>query len=200
MKEEWDQRYAADEYYYGKDPNPYFKERIDSLVPGRIVMPADGEGRNGVYAASRGWQVTSIDFSEEGRRKALKLAEELRTSLDYQIADLTTFDYGTEKNEAIGLVYAHFYPDIRQSVHRKLLRSLKPGGHIILEAFNKRQINNPGGHGGPPDVERLYTVDILMEDFKEMDILELEEYRIGLDAGKGHSGESEVIRFFGRKR
>jgi hypothetical protein len=70
----WNERYGADEYVYGKEPNGFLKEFIDNHPPGKILLPAEGEGRNAVYAASKGWEVTAFDFSEEGKKKALKLA------------------------------------------------------------------------------------------------------------------------------
>jgi SAM-dependent methyltransferase len=197
MQDMWNQRFSAEEYYYGTDPNPYFKERIDDLQPGKLLLPAEGEGRNGVYAALKGWQVTAADFSSEGRKKALKLAEQNQVSMDYLLTDITKSDFGTEQYDAVALIYAHMAPDIRRTVHRKLIRSLKPGGYLILEAFNRKQLGNSSG--GPKSVDMLYSIEILEEDFNEMEIVELSEYEMHLDAGDGHSGNAEIIRFFGRK-
>ena len=197
MKEMWNQRFAAGEYYYGKEPNPWFKEKMDSLVPGSILVPADGEGRNGVYAATLGWQVTAIDFSEEGRKKALLLASEKNVSVQYLIGDISQTDFGTGKYDAVAMIYVHMPPPVRREVHRKLVNSLKPGGWFILEAFNPKQITNTSG--GPKTPDMLYTVPILQEDFHDIEIIELNEYRVYLEAGDGHSGPADIIRFFGRK-
>ncbi len=75
-KRKWDERYEGDAYAYGKLPNLFFKEWLLQFKAGSILMPADGEGRNGVFAAMEGWTVTSFDLSAEGRAKALQLAEE----------------------------------------------------------------------------------------------------------------------------
>ena len=104
MKEMWDQRFSAEDYYYGKDPNLYFKDKVDSLPPGRILLPAEGEGRNGVYAAIKGWSVTAVDFSVEGRRKALNLAKEENVRLEYLVGDITETDFGAEQFDAVGIV------------------------------------------------------------------------------------------------
>ena len=72
MKDFWNQRYAADEYAYGTAPNAFFKAVLDPLPPGRILLPAEGEGRNAVYAAKLGWEVVAFDQSEGGQKKAMK--------------------------------------------------------------------------------------------------------------------------------
>lgn len=194
----WNLRFAAEEYYYGKEPNPYFKERLQLLKPGKLLMPAEGEGRNAVFAATLGWQVKAVDFSEEGKKKALKLAKEFKVDIDYQIADIIHSEFGKEIYDAIGLIYFHILPQDRFTVHQKLLHSLKPGGHVILEAFNKNQIRNSSG--GPKSPEMLYNIKLMQDDFAELEIIELKEMSHHLVAGNGHAGEADVIRLFGRKK
>ena len=84
----WNQRYQADDYAYGTSPNVFFKEQLDKLPAGSILLPADGEGRNGVYAAERGWQVSAFDLSREGKRKAEALAAKRGVSLRYLVGTL----------------------------------------------------------------------------------------------------------------
>ena len=75
MKNFWDERYKAKAYVYGKEPNQYFAEKLRELEPGKILLPAEGEGRNAVFAARQGWEVSAFDSSSEGRKKAFLLAE-----------------------------------------------------------------------------------------------------------------------------
>ena len=89
----WDARYEGETYAYGTEPNAYFRQQLDALPPGRLLLLAEGEGRNAVYAAKRGWQVTAVDFSDEGRAKALRLAVAQGVRLDYQVADLTALGW-----------------------------------------------------------------------------------------------------------
>ena len=198
MKEMWDQRYAGEEYVYGTLPNLFFKEKIEGISPGKLILPAEGEGRNAVFAAGLGWQVTAVDFSEEAKKKALKLAGLNDVALTYNVDDFTRMDFGKELYDAAGLIYAHISPDHRQEVHRKIARSLKPGGYLILEAFNKNQINNSSG--GPKSLEMLYSITMLLDDFKDLDILHLEENNVVLDQGGFHQGDAAIIRFYGQKR
>lgn len=199
----WNARYEAENYAYGKDPNVFFADWIAKVLPGTILMPADGEGRNGVFAAQLGWQVTSFDMSEEGKRKALELAEERDTAIDYIVGDLKQLQFEEWSFDAIGLIYAHFTADEKSMLHKKLDHYLKPGGIIIFEAFSKQHLRfnaiNPNV-GGPTDLGMLFSMEEIIADFYNYDILLIEEVVVRLDEGKYHIGKGSVIRFVGRKR
>lgn len=202
MKQIWDERYKDNEFAYGKDPNLFFKEWLPEFDPGTILMPADGEGRNGVFAARLGWHVTSFDLSIEGRAKALQLAEESGVTLKYIVGDLEELEFERETFDAIGLIYAHFSANRKSEFHRKLNESLKVGGIIILEAFSKNHLElvrlNPRV-GGPKEIEMLYAKVEILADFANYEILMLKEEEILLEEGKYHIGKGSVIRFVGRK-
>lgn len=201
-KKMWDDRYKENEFAYGKEPNLFFAERLQKLEPKSILMPADGEGRNGVFAAQLGWEVTSFDLSEEGRSKTLDLAKEMQVSLDYIVGDLEELEFEKESFDAIGLIYAHFSAEKKSILHKKLNEYLKPGGMIIFEAFSKKHIDfnklNPKV-GGPKDINMLFSLAEIKADFENYDIVELEEKEIILDEGKYHIGKGSVIRFVGIK-
>lgn len=74
-KNKWDKRYSSEEFAYGEEPNKYLKQQLDKLKVGTILFPAEGEGRNAVYAALLGWNVFAFDISKEGKKKALQLAK-----------------------------------------------------------------------------------------------------------------------------
>lgn len=198
----WDQRYQEAGYAYGKDPNLFFKEWLGKLTPGSILMPADGEGRNGVYAAAMGWRVTAVDLSIEGKRKALELAEEKGVSIEYLVSDLEDLSFDNEAFDAIALIYAHFSAEKKSRFHKKLDACLKPGGLIILEAYSKThrqyQLKNPK-LGGPKDIEMLYSKEEIGADLKNFNILYLQEEDTGPEEGSFHEGKSSVLRFVGRK-
>ena len=142
MKEFWDERYAAKEYIYGTKPNAFLLAQIEKINPvGKILFPCEGEGRNAVFAALKGWKVDAFDYSESGKVKALQLANEHQVMVDYHLADATLFDFGTEKYDVVAFIFAHFPKDLRIALHHKAIQSLKKGGYIILEAFNLTQIN-----------------------------------------------------------
>ncbi|MEI7587725.1 class I SAM-dependent methyltransferase [Runella sp.] len=203
MSQKWDERYAEPEFAYGKEPNEFFKTWLPNFEPGTILMPAEGEGRNGVFAARIGWNVTAFDLSIEGKSKALKLAQEHHVTLDYTVGDFEQLDLGPESFDAIGLIYAHFPGAMKSAFHHKLDGYLKPGGAIIFEAFSKRNLQlkqqNPKV-GGPDDLNTLFSTAEIAADFHNYEILLLEEAEIELNEGKYHIGTGSVVRFVGRKK
>jgi len=202
-KEFWNARYGEVEFVYGKEPNLFFKEWIQKFKPKTILMPADGEGRNGVYAAQLGWAVTSIDQSEDGKSKALKLARENQVSLDYIVDDLEEVQFNKDSFDAIGLIYAHFTAEKKAQLHQKLDNYLKSGGLIIFEAFSKLHLlynEKEPKVGGPKDIGMLFSITEIANYFENYEILVLEEKEVTLEEGKYHKGKSSVIRFVGIKK
>ncbi|MCW3467026.1 class I SAM-dependent methyltransferase [Chitinophaga nivalis] len=202
MEQKWNERYKDQEFVYGKAPNLFFETWLPEFKPGRILMPADGEGRNGVFAARLGWQVTSADLSVEGKSKALQLAAEQQVTLNYLVGDMAQLHFEPASFDAIGLIYAHFSADKKSILHRQLNTWLKPGGIIIFEAFSKKHLpfrkENPRV-GGPEDIDMLFSLTEIVADFDNYEILVLEEAEILLEEGKYHIGKGSVIRFVGRK-
>lgn len=200
--QKWDDRYRDSEYAFGKAPNLFFEEWLRKLTPGSILLPAEGEGRNGVFAATLGWKVTAFDLSSEGKSKAIQLAEENDVSLQYIVGDFEHLDFDTEAFDVIGLVYAHFPPDKRHTFHKKLTQYLKPGGVIILEAFSKEHLpyrNSNPSVGGPTDINALYSEEEVIDDFSDFQVMHLSQEEITLNEGKFHIGEGSVIRYVGKK-
>lgn len=197
MQSFWDERYAQPEYIYGTEPNVYFRQQLDALPPGKLLLPAEGEGRNAVYAASQGWQVTAFDLSTEGRRKALALAAQQDVEIDYHIMGFEAMDWQAEQFDAIALVFAHLPPPLRQAAYPRLLDFLRPGGTLILEGFAKAQLGKPSG--GPKVLEMLFSEAELRADLGALSSLVFEEKEIVLDEGRYHEGEAAVIRLIGKK-
>jgi 2-polyprenyl-3-methyl-5-hydroxy-6-metoxy-1,4-benzoquinol methylase len=193
MKDMWEQRYAAEEYAYGEEPNAFFKACLDQLpAPGRILLPAEGEGRNAVYAARQGWKVDAFDYSPAGRAKALRLAERHGVQINYEVADYETAQIEPGAYDAVALIFAHKPESIRRATHRKLASALKPGGHLFLEAYSKEQLAY--GTGGPPTEQMLYTLEDLREDFSAFEIATLEQLETEIHEGRYHTGLASVIR------
>lgn len=197
MKNTWDERYSSKEYIYGEEPNMFFAEQLDKLKPGNIILPCEGEGRNAVYAASKGWTVNAFDASEAGKAKALQLAVKKGVMIDYLVEDAAKVAYPENSADIVAFIYAHFPPGIRKNIHQKAISWLKPGGHIIFEAFNTQQLQN--WSGGPKDLELLYTEKILREDFKGLEVQFIQTLQTVLHEGKLHEGVADIIRFAGMK-
>jgi len=199
----WNDRYRKDEFAYGIQPNNYVKEQLEKLPIGNILFPAEGEGRNAVFAAKLGWTVSAFDISIEGKKKALRLAETNHVTIDYQLGELQALHYKPEQFDTIALIYAHFPADIKSLYHKKLHTYLRQGGFVIFEAFSKRHIDYIAKNekvGGPKDIASLFSLDEIKSDFANYEIIALEEKEIELNEGLFHNGTGSVIRFVGKKQ
>lgn len=203
MNEMWEKRYADSEYAYGTAPNAFFKQIIDKqAVQGKLLLPAEGEGRNAAYAAQKGWDVYAFDISIEGKKKAEKLAEKENVQIHYEIGDFFDLALAQEKFDAAALIYAHFPPDILLSYHQKVADLIKPNGLVLLEGFSQahlslRQANS--NVGGPNRLDMLFSEQQIQADFANFEIIQLTEEEVYLTEGIYHQGRGMVIRFVGRK-
>ena len=169
---------------------------MQNLEIGTLLLPAEGEGRNAVYAATQGWEVSAFDISEQGRVKAMLLAKQYKVNINYEIASV--LDYTSHKQfDVIAFCYTHFPIDIRKTAHKQMLQLLKKGGKIIFEAFAKAQLNNDSG--GPKNEAMLFSLDEVKQEFTGLDFKILEEKTIELSEGNYHKGKAQVIRFIGVK-
>jgi len=201
--DKWNERYRNEEFAYGVNPNNFLKAQLEKLDKGTILFPAEGEGRNAVFAAKMGWKVSAFDISLEGKKKALRLAETNQVTIDYQVGELQTLDFKAGQFDAMGLIYAHFPADIKSLYHKMLDKFLRKGGIVIFEAFSKKHLDYNSKNdkvGGPKDPGSLFSVDEIKSDFDNYEIIELEEKEIELNEGLVHNGKGSVIRFVGRKK
>lgn len=129
----WNTKFGQTEYAYGTRPNNYLKEKLQPLPTGSILFGAEGEGRNAVFAAQLGWEVSAFDISEVGQQKALKLAENKQVTIDYKIGELPKLGYKLEQFDVIALIYAHFPPNIRSGYHKLLHNYLKKAEPSFLK-------------------------------------------------------------------
>lgn len=201
--EYWNTRYREKEYAFGKEPNLFLKKQLLGAKTGKILFPAEGEGRNAVFAALLGWEVHAFDISEEGRKKALHLAADYGVHINYSVGELTELDYPENYFDVIGLIYAHFPPEIRSKYHAMLSSYLKQDGSIILEAFGHNHLiyreKNPS-IGGPKELDWLFSEEQIKQEFSGFDIHLLEEKELELNEGLYHVGKGSVLRFTGTKK
>jgi len=197
MKEFWNERYSEKEYAYGTTPNLFLKAHLDSIPKGKILFPAEGEGRNAVYAAQQSFEVVAFDCSEEGKNKAERLAEEKKVSLKYHVATVDEIDFEENYFDAIIFIFAHFPAEVRKQYYQKMISFLKPKGYILFEAFGKAQIHL--NSGGPKQIEMLFSEEEIKNEFSNIDFKFLETLDIHLDEGQFHQGKANVVRFLGRR-
>ncbi|MFO7822637.1 MAG: class I SAM-dependent methyltransferase [Cyclobacterium sp.] len=203
MKTFWNERYKSNEYVYGEAPNAFLAATLVKLKPGKILFPAEGEGRNAVFAARSGWEVVAFDWSEEGLKKATILAEKEKVHISYDLGSMEEIHYKAGSFDALALVFAHFPEDLRAAYHRKISSFLKPGGYLIIEGFSKAHLQfnavNPKA-GGPKNEGMLFSLEDIRSDFPEIEWELLEEVNESLEEGNYHVGEAALIRGFGRKK
>jgi len=197
MKDFWDKRFSEKNFAYGTAPNLFFAKEIKKLQPGKLLLPGEGEGRNAVFAALNGWDVTAVDFSESAKEKATKLAEENNVKIEYIIDDLGGYNPREEYFDVISLIFVHLPEEIRENLHTRIVKALKPGGVFIGEFFAKEQINK--NSGGPKNLEMLYGMDEIYSDFHELELLKFDKETTELNEGNCHKGFAEVIRIVAAK-
>ena len=193
----WNARYSEEGFAYGQTPNEFFKEQIDKLPVGKILFPCEGEGRNAAYAAALGWEVQAFDISDVGKQKAIDLAASFNAKINYEICNVADANFENNTFDAVVIIYSHLPETLRIELHGKIKNWLKPGGTVILEAYNPLQLNN--NSGGPKDLDMLYSIETLMSDFHGIHFEILEEKQVELNEGKYHIGIADVVRFVGRK-
>jgi SAM-dependent methyltransferase len=200
----WNERYAADGYAYGTAPNEFLVQclpRLQLLAHGaRVLCLADGEGRNGVWLASQGFEVTSIDVADEGLHKARALAERAGVALKTVQGDVTTFEVGRDRWDAIVSIFLHLPAKARRALHRRCAAALRPGGLFVFEAYSPEQLSF--GTGGPKEVELLPTLVDVEGDFEACQDTTVEHRFTGVRhivEGPLHSGDGHVVQLVVRR-
>ena len=195
----WDQRFAEPGYKYGLEPNAFLRDQASRLSPASAVLvPGDGEGRNGVWLAEQGHAVKAVDSSAVGLQKEGELAARRGVAYTGELADLSDWAPEAASLDAVALIYTHLPSAIRQSVHRRLAQGLKPGGWLILEAFHPAQLQHASG--GPKDAGMLYMPEQLSADFDGLLSSVLAwQGKITLSEGPGHQGLAHVTRWVGQR-
>ena len=193
-KARWNERYDRNMYIYGKEPAAFLKQKLDELKKGKALVLAMGEGRNAVYLAQNGFDVTGVDISEVAIEKCNRLAKERNTTVNAVVADLTDYDLGEAQFDLITKFY-YYEP----SIFPQIIEALKPDGIFILEQFSIDHLKYRETSGfGPRNPDYLIKPNELLEHFKSLRILYYEDTVVELDEGM-HKGTAAVIRLIAQK-
>lgn len=194
----WDERYNDSDYVYGTQPNDFLKSHIHHIPKGRILSLAEGEGRNAVFLAQLGYEVTAVDLSLVGLKKAQKLAAESGVSITTIHADLAGFESEKARWDGIISIFCALPAQVRKILHSKVQSWLKPQGVFLLEAYTPKQITF--GTGGGNDVDMMQTTSSLKEELPELKFEHLQELQRSVIEGKYHTGNASVLQAIAKRQ
>jgi SAM-dependent methyltransferase len=195
----WNDRFSADQYIYGVEPNDFVKEAAATWFSESqdVLDLGVGEGRNAVYLAQQGHTVTAVDYAVEGLRKTKRLAEDVGTHVDTMQADVQ--EWTPDRTwDAVIVTFLHLPPDEYVDLYNLIQRCLRPGGLLIAEWFRPEQRTEGYTSGGPPDVDMMVTAEELREHFDDAGIVELTVAEPMLDEGM-HEGPGATVQFVWRR-
>jgi len=195
----WNRRFSAEAYIFGTEPNAFLASQEPLLARGmRALCVADGEGRNSVWLAAQGLEVTAFDFSPVGIAKAAKLAERSGAKVAYHVANVDEWDWDAAPYDVVIAIFVQFTPPAQRArMFEGMVRALKPGGVLILQGYGPEQLRY--GSGGPKQVENLYTEALLRQSFASLEILHLAAHVGEVHEGEGHNGMAALIDLVARK-
>lgn len=195
----WDERFAGAEYAFGTEPASFLAREAGRLRPGQTaLLLADGEGRNSVFLAGCGIEVTAMDASARGLDKARALAAARGVAVEFRRADILDWDWQERVYDAvIGIFMQFLSPAERARVFDGIARAVAAGGLVMLHGYAPRQIGY--GTGGPKSAENLYTPDLLRRAFPGWEVLVARDDDADLAEGTRHVGRSALVDFVARK-
>lgn len=198
MKDMWNTRYSEEGMAYGNLPNDFLAAAFH-IIPtkGKVLCIAEGEGRNALFLAKKGYRVTAVDFSEVGMNKLKTHALEQNLEIETIVQDLNDFQPGIGQWDAVISIFAHLPPEIRGKLNQRLQDSLKEGGVCLLEAYRPEQLKH--NTGGPAKVEMLMNLEIIHKELKQLKPMFEQEIEREIHEGKYHNGVSSVVQFIGKK-
>jgi hypothetical protein len=195
---QWNIRFQDEDYVYGSEPNVFLADIQKKLqLSGDTLAIAEGEGRNAVFLAEQGMNVTAWDYAESGLAKTKKLAESRGVTVSTELVDLNDVYWEKEKWDQLVCIFGHFPTELRKKTLQGIKETIKPGGHFVTEVYSIYQI--PYGSGGPKDLDFLYNPEEFLQVFSDWRIIHFCMGEVTRHEGKLHKGLSHVIQLVGQK-
>lgn len=188
----WNEKFANTDYVYGTEPNDFLASVVTNLQRGATLSLAEGEGRNAVWLAQQGFAVSSIEQSEKGVAKTLRLALQRGVIVMAERGELETFHIQPNSWDLVVSIYAHTPQELRRKLHRQVVAGLKPGGVFVLEAYTPAQI--PNNTGGPKDASLMPTAELLRSELAGLVFDHIEEVERDVVEGSLHTGTAHVVQ------
>jgi SAM-dependent methyltransferase len=165
----WDERYSQPGFVYGTEPNEFLASVAARIPIGPVLSLGEGEGRNAAFLASLGHRVLAVDQSEVGLAKARRLAADRGLTIETCVADLANFSIEPESWTGVVSIFCHLPRHIRVPLYASVVRGLRPGGVLVLEAYTPRQLERDTG--GPKDPDMLMTRAALEEELAGLEFM-----------------------------
>ncbi|MCZ2259299.1 class I SAM-dependent methyltransferase [Sporosarcina sp. G11-34] len=198
MTNSWHERFSTEEYIYGKEPNGFVVEAAKMLPKGNVLCIAEGEGRNSVYLASLGFDVTAWDYAPAGLEKTQRLADEKGVKVKTELRDLAEVTWEAEQWDAIVHIFGHLPAEVMERTFSGIKKALKPGGYYVSELYTKEQLRY--GTGGPRDEAMLSDPKQILTDFDAYFIKHFHIGEVNCEEGQLHTGTAHVVQCMFQKR
>lgn len=194
----WNEKFSGQEYAYGTDPNDFLRSVTEQIKPDSEVLSlCEGEGRNAVFLAEKGFKVLGVDGSSIGLEKAKNLAQSRNVIIETLVSDLADYEIEPEKWDAIVMIFGHLPKELRFRINSQIVKGLKKDGVFILEAYSPKQLQN--NTGGPKEISRLYDLDEVKGQLKGLNFEIAREIEREIIEGQNHTGKGFVLQILGRK-
>ncbi|RNC82467.1 MAG: class I SAM-dependent methyltransferase [Phycisphaera sp.] len=193
----WDEKYSVEHFIYGTKPNTFLAEHANQISRGTVLSLAEGEGRNAVFLAELGYEVTAVDGSQVGIEKARQLAASRNVEIEFVHADLNDYHLGESAWDGIISIFCPVPRDVRKQLHTQIASALKPGGVFLLEAYTPAQLQH--GTGGGDSAELMTTASELREDLHELQHLQVQELERAVVEGTHHTGLGAVVQVIAKR-
>ena len=189
----WDKRFSGTEYVFGTEPNAFLSSHRHLFGSGKTALSVgDGEGRNSVWLAQQGLVVDAFDISPVGVAKAKQLAQGAGVAVNFNVSDCDGWNWKPTAYDYVVAIFVQFAdPDMRHRLFSNIIKTLKPGGYLILQGYTPKQLEFDTG--GPGELDNLYTEELLRSEFADLRIVEMNVYESDLNEGSRHRGPSALI-------
>lgn len=181
--EDWDRRYADRPWLWTAEPNLFLVSEVGEMAPGRALDLACGEGRNAVWLAERGWEVTAVDFSEVATGRARELASVREVAVDVVTHDLLSYRPDPQAFDLVIVFYLQIPAERLARVLRSAVDAVAPGGTLLVVGHDLENLER--GHGGPSSPEVLYTPDGIAASLEPLRILEAKRVERAVETDEG---------------
>jgi 2-polyprenyl-3-methyl-5-hydroxy-6-metoxy-1,4-benzoquinol methylase len=197
VQEKWDNRFRNHNFAYGKDPNIFLVSAAHHIPKGRVLSLGEGEGRNAIFLAQSGYNVTAIDYSKVGLNKIRNLAAANQVKINTIHNDLTRYKFKKNYWQGIVSIYFHIHKEQRAAIHRQCVEALANSGIFILEAYSPKQLHFDTG--GPKNIDVLMGLDDIMHELNGLQFIIAHETEREIIEGQYHTGLGSVIQIVAKK-